>query len=341
MKNQSWYNQFMLRDILTEQFNEKYAGQELMFCNKIYEDILFYPDRICKCCHCTRMPYSPPVFYDKPVKYFNIADFINKLDKYMSANQTENAPCSGCKFLQKQVVPPLPAKNIIKFFTINHFTKCNSNCVYCFLDDKTIEIKYRLLPILKQMVDLELINSGCLFNWGGGEPTICSEFDDIANFLHKHYLHQAVNSSGIVYSDTILQGLRDNSMSVQISPDAGTEETYYKIKQQNNFEKVWENIKRYALYPDMLYVKYIFFSYSANENDVRCFMERCVDSGVKIVVIDCESNTANNPNSQFGNVTDEMLRLALLMKQLAVENNMKYEISYQWKEEHRKFIEEN
>ena len=65
----------MLRNIFTEQFNEKYAGKELMFCNKVYEDILFYPDRISKCCHCTRMPYSPPDFYTKPIKYFILGAF--------------------------------------------------------------------------------------------------------------------------------------------------------------------------------------------------------------------------------------------------------------------------
>ena len=91
----------------------------------------------------------------------------------------------------------------------------------------------------------------------------------------------------------------------------------------------------------MLYVKYIFFSLSANENDVRMFMERSIDAGVKIVVIDCESSSANNPESPFGNITQEMLELAVLMKHIAIDNGMKYELSYQWREEHRQYIESN
>ena len=218
---------------------------------------------------------------------------------------------------------------------------CNSNCIYCPLDCKSEDIKYRLLPILKNMVEDQLINDACLFNWGGGEPTICSEFEQIAEFLHSKYLRQAINSSGIVFSQTILEGLKDGSMSVQISPDSGTKETYTKIKRQSNFDLVWENIKKYALYPDMLFVKYIFFAPSANEIDVREFIKRCIDAGVKIIVIDCESSSANNPNSKFGNITQEILNLALLMKHLAIENNISYQLSYQWKEEHRRFIEEN
>lgn len=332
----------MFKNFFINRLNEKYAGKELWFCNRVYEDILFYPDRVCKCCHCTKMPYSPPVIYDKPIKIFSLLEYIKKIEEYMSLNQTENAPCRGCKYFRRQVVPEFPQSNFIKFFTINHFTKCNSDCVYCILEKKSDEdISYNLLPILKQMVELNAIHDTCLFNWGGGEPTICREFEEIAEFLHSHYLRQAINSSGIVFSNTVLKGLKDGSMSIQISPDAGTEETYYKIKRQNNFETVWGNIKKYALYPDMLYVKYIFFSLSANENDVRMFMERCIDAGVKIVVIDCESSSANNPESPFGNITQEMLKLAVLMKHIAIDNGMKYELSYQWREEHRQYIESN
>ena len=61
--------------------------------------------------------------------------------------------------------------------------------------------------------------------------------------------------------------------------------------------------------------------------------------GVKHIVIDCESNTANNPNSVFGHITEEMINLAVLMKNLAVENNIAYEISYQWPEKYKKQIE--
>ena len=231
-------------------------------------------------------------------------------------------------------------KHIFKFLTINHFTKCNSNCVYCAIGRKTEDISYKLLPLLKDMVKENLIDKSCLFNWGGGEPTICSEFEEISSFLHKNGFRQAINSSGIEFSQTILEGLKDGSMSIQISPDAGTEETYSKIKRQNNFNKVWENIKKYAQYPDMLFVKYIFFSLSANELDIRKFIEKCIEYKVKNIVIDCESNSVSNPRKPFGEITLEIVNLAILMKKLAIENNIKYEISYQWSEENKKIIEE-
>lgn len=329
----------MFKKYKINKFNEKWADKELLFCSRIYEDISFLPFSVHKCCHCSRMPYSPPVIYPIPIKKFNFDEYINHLDRIMNSNQTANAACRGCKFLIKQVVPPLPYEKQITFLTINHFTKCNSNCIYCAIGRKTEDIKYRLLPIIKQMIKQKTINDNCLINWGGGEPLLCSEFEDIAEFFHKNHIRQAINSSGIEFSNTILEGLKDGSMSIQISPDAGTEETYVKIKRQNNFNRVWENIKKYAQYPDMLFVKYIFFSLSANENDVRQFIEKCKEAKVKHIVIDCESNSANNPRSPFGNITEDIIHQASLMKKLAIENNIAYEISYQWRDEDKQMIE--
>lgn len=334
------YTISMFRRFLINRFNKKYAGKELLFCERIYEDISFLPFSIHKCCHCTRMPYSPPLLYSQGlIKKFIFSDYINLLDNIMRLNQSKSAACHGCRFLKKQIVSEFPNERNIKFFTINHFTKCNSNCVYCSIGRKTLDPIYELLPIIKGMVKQKMISQDCLFNWGGGEPTICKEFEAIAEFLHKNNFRQAINSSGIEFSQTILEGLKDGSMSIQISPDSGTEKTYEKIKRQNNFNKVWENIAKYAQYPNMLFVKYIFFSMSANENDVRKFIEKCLECGVKNIVIDCESNSASNPRSKFGSITPEIIELAILMKNLAVENGLNYEISYQWKEEHKAVIE--
>ncbi len=332
----------MFKKILIKNFNKKFAGKELMFCERLYSDMLFWPFSVHTCCHCTKMPYSPPLLFlfKDGSKKFNFFTYLKNIENIMKSNQTLKGECRGCKFFKNQIVPEYKPQKNITFLTINHFTKCNSNCIYCGIGRKTEDIKYRLMPILKEMVKQNMIADNCLFNWGGGEPTMCSEFEEIANFLHKNNFRQAINSSGIIFSRTILEGLKDGSMSIQISPDSGTEETYLKIKRRNNFNKVWENIKKYALYPDMLFVKYIFFSMSANENDIRQFINKCVESGVKNIVIDCESNSANNPKiSRFGAITNEIIDLAILMKHLAIENNIKYDISYQWRENHKKLIE--
>ena len=139
----------MFKRFLIHKFNKKYAQKELLFCERIYEDIAFMPFHVNKCCHCSKMPYSPPALFQRILTEFSFLEYLKKLDIIMDLNQKTVNYCFGCKFLKKQIVPKLPKENQIKFFTINHFTKCNSNCVYCAIGRKTEDIKYNLLPIIK------------------------------------------------------------------------------------------------------------------------------------------------------------------------------------------------
>lgn len=332
-----------LEKYLIKRINDNFAGYEYMFCEKLYSDIMFMPDSVRTCCFSTKMPYNPPKLFYKPASGFNKLSYLYKIYKIMKQNQTEDAVCKGCKFFKKQTVPMFSGEKNINFLTINHFTKCNCSCVYCVYGDyvnKTDKTPNKILPVIKKMFDKNMINECCLINWGGGEPTIYPEFEQLAAFFRQNKIHQAVNSSGVVFSKEISDGMKDNSMSIQISPDAGTAQTYAMIKRVDKFDIVWSNIAKYALFPDMLFVKYIFFSLNSDENEVRKFIEKCIETGVKNIVIDCESSSANDENCKFGRITEETVNLAILMKNLAIENNLNYQISYQWRSEHREMIEQ-
>ncbi len=335
----------MWEKIISDKINKEFAGKELMFCEKIYTDIMFSPENIRTCCFSTQMPYNPPVLFEKVFERFDKAEYFYKIYEFMKKNQGEQAPCKGCRFFKKTVVPEFKAENRLEFIVINHFIKCNCECIYCaysnIVNTPAAEKTYRLFPIAEQLIKEKQISPSCLINWGGGEPLLCGEFTELVRLFHEHKIRQAVNSSGVIFSQDVLNGMKDNSMSIQISPDSGDSEQYFKIKKRHYFDVVWENIAKYAQYPDMLFVKYIFFSYTADEKQVRLFIDNCVKAGVKNIVIDCESKSVNNPECEFGGINADIVNLAVLMKHLAAENNIKYQISYQWKEEHRKFIENN
>ena len=42
----------------------------------------------------------------------------------------------------------------------------------------------------------------------------------------------------------------------------------------------------------------------------------------KNIAIDYETNSANNPRSPFGKINEEIIQLAILMKKLAIQNNI-------------------
>lgn len=257
----------MFKKFLIDKINNDFSGRELMFCEKIYTDIMFMPENIRTCCFSTKMPYNPPVLFNNVGKNFSRTKYLINIYNLMKKNQGKKAPCEGCKFFKKQIVPWFHLDERITFLTLNHFTKCNSDCIYCIYGDivnKSTKRPYKMLPILKQMFEKNLISPNCLINWGGGEPTVYEEFPALVEFLRKKGIRQAVNSSGITFSPEVWDGLKDGSVSIQISPDSGSAENYFKIKRRYRFDDVWKNIEKYSAFPDMLFVKYIFFSMTAD-----------------------------------------------------------------------------
>ncbi len=328
---------------LVKEFNQKWANKELYFCQSIYSELNLAYSMIRACCMCTMDPFTPPIFYkseNNDYSSLNLKQYFRQLNRIMTWNQSEKSVCSGCKFFKKGLVPNIEEEGNIKLLSINNFTVCNSNCIYCSCNVKAYDNSYKLLPIIKRFISYGLINSDTVVNWGGGEPLICSEFDSCANFFIKKKIKQNINSSGIKFSDLILYGMRNNLITVQISPDAGTPETYLRIKRQNGFDIVWENIKRYAQFPDKIVVKYIIFSMNSNEYDIRKFIAKCIESNIKKIVIDAEHNSSNGTFCKFGKIGEQELQMAILLKKLAQQNSIEYTLSHQWTNENIKIIEE-
>lgn len=325
--------QNLIIKILIWFINYKWAGKDLNFCPRIYTNIYFETKCVRVCCHSTIVPYNPPILYIGNVANFSRIKYLITLINLMLKNTSKTPPCKDCNFFKKQFVPKFKLFNNFDFITLNQFKDCNSYCVYCGIEAKSRTEYTPIMNAIKKMEDLNLISEDVLFNWGGGEPTLCPEFNDIVDFLYKNNYRQAVNSSGIVFSDAILNGMKNNLISIQISPDAGTDVTYKKIKRQDNFLKVWENIKKYSEYPDSLFVKYIVFSMNSDSNEIEQFVEKCKSSNVKNIVVDCEFNSMHGNHTLFGKISDKEISAAKLLKKLAENQGMNVSISHQWRDE--------
>ena len=167
----------------------------------------------------------------------------NRTPEYLEA-------CKDCIYLQEK---EWDEDNYINHFTLNHWTKCNCNCIYCYTKDNKKAFnsykEYPLYPIIKDMFKKEIIkktDESCII-FGGGEPTILKDFDKLIDlFLEKGCKNIRINSSGIKFSKSIAKGLKLGAISLVISTDAGCKETYEKIKEVKTYNKVWENIRKYA-----------------------------------------------------------------------------------------------
>lgn len=181
---------------------------------------------------------------------------------------------------------------------ISHWTNCNCACSYCYTECSkehyNTRKNYKMMPILKDMLKKGILNFDGYLAFGGGEPGVLDEFDDIVNlFLENNVRSIVTNSSGIKYVESIAKGLSTGRLDVTISIDSGTPETFIKIKKIDAYYRVMENLKKYIAaqgeFVDKVRSKYVIVP-EVNDNieEIEKWLQNSIDIGIKQVIIDLE-----------------------------------------------------
>ncbi len=193
--------------------------------------------------------------------------------------------CVGCVFLEEK---DWDEEDYINFLQFNYWVACNSKCTYCYeVQNRKIfeKIKpYNTVPIIKEMIEKNILRPGGEVSFGGGEPTIAPEFEELINLLTQSgFRNMRIHSSGIKFSPAIENAIKKGVLNVVISIDSGCDKTYKKVKNVNAYKKVIENMKKYAdANKDgygLMTSKYIIIP---NVNDNRKEIDMWIDSVVKV-----------------------------------------------------------
>ncbi len=203
--------------------------------------------------------------------------------------------CSGCGALKTKVWDNNDYFNHIIFET--NFN-CNAKCIYCINEEKAKKLydfsQFYVLDIFTKFVNEGILVAGGLIEFGGGEPTLNTEFEGLVNlFLDNSFPLLKIHTSGIKYSPAIERCLSEGKGDVIISVDSGSREIYEKIKRVHSFDIVWDNLRRYAAAQKHSYrqvkAKYIFLpGINTTEKEVDNFLSNVVDVGIKSVRFDIE-----------------------------------------------------
>lgn len=272
-------------------------------CEYIEKGINFNTDnQICFCCHCSNVgggygsyPYLQNIKTGQTVDWDDYFTEKLKIRKQNSSGSIDKI-CEGCVALREENWPD--NNEVFSYFNFHYFTKCDSNCIYCYTArDKryfnTCE-NYRIYPFLKDLKRKNLIAPNGYISFGGGEVALLDEFNDIIKFFEPYNYSIKVCTSGIHYSKTIEKALKKGNMEILISVDSGTKETFAKVKGTKHFDRVWDNIKKYAKVqklPVLVKSKFIVVpELNDSENEIKLWIEKSKDAGVNIVVIEIESN---------------------------------------------------
>ena len=211
-----------------------------------------------------------------------VAEKKNLIEKINNGEKTE---CFGCPLLQRKDWMSINDEKF-NLISIESHSRCNMRCEYCsdtYYGGK--EPNYDPLEFIKQFYDHDRIADDLQVSWGGGEPTVMRGFEKTVDYVTSHIKPktQRFFSNSINYSEEIVHLLKENKASLTTSIDAGTPETFKKVRGVNQFEKVLTNIKRYFdASPENVVMQYIF---STEENssweEIRLFTKQILLRGLE------------------------------------------------------------
>jgi organic radical activating enzyme len=186
-----------------------------------------------------------------------------------------------------------------------------------------------ILPMIKSMVDDGLLAQNAQILWGGGEPTILPEFEDIYSLLAEYGVSQEVPTNGVVFSQTLQEYLKSSNTTVKMSLDAVNPETYRLIKGADVCSLAWESAARYAQAGgNRVIVKMIVSEY--NMDEVEQFAAKCEELGIKNVAgdVDCTRPTEDQ------RIIHALARLAFACKDRGITFNLHPIGTEAWPEMH-------
>lgn len=184
----------------------------------------------------------------------------------------ELSGCETCNFFKKN---NWDVKPLIEFINLSMYpAPCQGRCIYCDVDKKwedTPKVKqaYEKMFDVIELADRKgLISPDAEWQISSGEITIHPYRDRILNLVKNR--KAVFYTNAFIYDEGIARNLSNNRESrINFSIDAGTPQTWEKVKKFDNFKEVCDNLASYrkaAIAEDQIQLKYIVLP-GVNDSD--------------------------------------------------------------------------
>ena len=215
------------------------------------------------------------------IYYERIYDLMKKM-------QSPDFPCRKCEACQKKIFHFTPIPHVILGLSLY----CNSRCIYCAGHTDEYGEDHDIIPVLKRCDREGMFAKDAWFDWGGGEPTQHTHYEDAVRYLMKKGYRQRVNTNAIVLSKATMEMLKEGMGTVRVSPDSGTPAVFRRMKGNDSFHAVWTNIEKYCeANPEEVEIKYNICNYNSDKEEMDAFLDMCKKSGVLRVSVEGEANS--------------------------------------------------
>lgn len=269
-------------------------AQEYCSCLYIQTGINFYPNNTIKMCCFSDSPDADICKTDESIEEITqkIIDKKRQMIEDFAQGKIYDC-CKACSCLAKANWG-LSIKHISSI-TLNHYMTCNLKCTHCGYH-KEMQVKKLLdtdhgevLSIIKKLKDLKFLDPNVQFDVGGGEPSLSKGLIEIVKYCTDNNHHVHINSNGAVFVPLFAAGANKGLINLTLTPDAGSQEVYAKIKGADYFHKTWDTIRQYMeACPSNVNVKFILEE--GNVNDVENMVAMCVQNKVREVILNLDLN---------------------------------------------------
>ena len=280
-----------------------FTKKEYLDCEFMKNSLHFFHDEIRTCCANAKGPILYPNYNGEDINWDDFFAIRKKYVDNINSRFGDSIPdeCKNCyKTHTSMSDSKVPAfENIIERVYIQNNMACNAKCYYCTFHDEDKAARYQVLPLIKQLIEKEILSKKAYVFLSGGEITLSTEFEELLELLVS-YLERNVDiaTSGIKYSKAIEKAFSERKLNMLLSLDCGSRETYKKIKGVDAFDTVVSNLKSYTDKTDFAKIntvlKYIILD-DMNDNfeEISKFFEVVKMLGVENVRLDVDTTKYN------------------------------------------------
>lgn len=299
---------------------------------------------------CENIPNIPQISFEGTAEEI-LYKFVNKCAKVDSEcrniqNNSKRIFTKGCVNCSQFQPRTYNNDRLIHYINLSAYpSPCQCRCIYCEVQknepDITESVKLfdNIIAVLELALEQGLIAPDARWQISSGEIAIHPYRDRLMKILKGR--NAIFYTNCMKFDEDVAQNLHDNPNSaINLSIDAGTPETWHKVKGFDNFDKITENLSRYFVNttrPGQISLKYIIMpGINDTYEDFTSVVEIMKVLNVKHLTI---SRDIRNKYSMSEQDTIDLTGAAAFLFAILSKNNMTSDM-FTYSPEERKLVVE-
>lgn len=220
----------------------------------------------------------------------------------------------GDKITELAISPSVPCQIACEY--------CNiiSNAKNIFNHQKEVNraLKFDIVEFVKTLEHMDVLEPSQPIQLSAGEITVNKNKKEILDYLRKYPLQ--IFSNCVLYDEQISELCAHDRSFLNASIDAGTRDTYHKVKGIDAWDRVNETLKKYSENGCNIELKYIIMPDNSDDSDLEGFMNLCKKIKPQNINISCDLNI--KPNE----ISEKMIDAAIFIAKKSNEYGLAYRI---------------